>query len=91
MPKPKAGQVWPLAAISQLLSMRRIRAHIDIAAVASPAGNTEVRVSLRSTRGTMVIVTYANDETGNAYASLRASSLTHVTGLRVVDRRPARP
>lgn len=89
MDKLQPRAVRPGPDISRLITIRRTAPHIDICLFGWPSDGAQVRVSLASHRGAVVVGTYADDDAGNTQASLAASSLAHITSLRVVDRRPA--
>jgi hypothetical protein len=72
----------------RLLDVLERKPIIEISQSGWAGGLPQVHVGLISKRGATSVMTKADDDAGNAQCSLHAQSLSNITGLKVVDRRP---
>ena len=77
-----------MGAARRLFAVLEKKPIIEISQSGWAGGRPQVHVGLLSRGGMTSVMTKTDDDAGNAHCSMHAQTLSHITGLRVVDRRP---
>lgn len=76
-------------AVMRHYRFHRMALHIEISLFAPRTEHAKVHIALASRHGRTRCHAFDDDDAGNMRASIVASEIAYVTGLKVIDRRPA--